>query len=58
VDAQAIPGAPALIGFTVPAENLVAAWGPGVYVMRIQLEPDGPPIAEGRFTLVEAASSP
>jgi hypothetical protein len=58
VDAQAIPGPPALIGFTVPAENLIGAWGPGVYVMRIQLEPDGAPIAEGRFTLVEAPSSP
>jgi hypothetical protein len=57
VEAQEIPDAPALIGFTVPAANLLDAWGPGEYVMRIHLEPDAPPIAEGRFTLVEPAPS-
>jgi hypothetical protein len=58
VDAQLIPDAPALIGFTVPTANLLDAWGPGAYVMRIYLEPGGVPIAEGRFELVEAAASP
>jgi hypothetical protein len=58
VDGQEIPGAPALIGFTVPASELFNAWGPGAYVMRIYLDPQGDPIAEGRFTLVEAAASP
>ena len=58
VDAQAIPGAPALIGFTVPAADLVDAWGPGEYLMRIHLEPDDRPIAEGRFVLVEPSVSP
>jgi hypothetical protein len=58
IDPQEIPGAPALIGFTVPAANLLDAWGPGSYVMRIHLDPAGDPIAEGAFVLVEAAASP
>jgi hypothetical protein len=58
IDAQVIPGAPALIGFTVPAENLINEWGAGAYLMRIYLEPDGAPIAEGRFVLAEAPPSP
>ncbi len=58
VEAQQIPGAPALIGFTVPTANLLDAWGPGAYVMRIYLEPDGEPIAEGAFVLLEASTSP
>jgi hypothetical protein len=58
VEAQRIPDAPALIGFTVPAANLLDAWGPGAYLMRIYLEPGDEPIAEGRFVLAEAASSP
>ena len=58
VEAQEFPDGPALIGFTVPAANLLTAWGPGAYVMRIYLEPDGPPIAEGAFVLVEASRSP
>jgi hypothetical protein len=58
VEAQQIPEAPALIGFTVPTANLLAAWGPGAYVMRIYLEPEGAPIAEGAFVLLEAATSP
>jgi hypothetical protein len=58
VEAQAIPEGPALIGFTVPADNLIGAWGPGAYVMRIYLEPGGDPIAEGAFVLAEAAASP
>ena len=58
VEAQQIPDAPALIGFTVPAANLLTAWGPGAYLMRIYLEPEGTPIAEGAFVLVEASGSP
>ena len=58
IEAQAIPDAPALIGFTVPAAALLDAWGAGEYVMRIYLEPEGEPIAEGRFVLAEAPSSP
>jgi hypothetical protein len=58
VEAQQIPDAPALIGFTVPAVALLDAWGPGAYVMRIYLEPDGEPIAGGRFILAEAPPSP
>ena len=58
VEAQLIPDAPALIGFTVPTATLLDAWGPGAYVMRIYLEPEGEPIAEGGFVLAEAPSSP
>lgn len=58
VEAQQIPDAPALIGFAVPAANLLTAWGPGAYLMRIYLEPEGTPIAEGAFVLVEASGSP
>jgi hypothetical protein len=58
VDAQPILDAPALIGFTVPTANLLLAWGPGAYVMRIYLQPEDPPIAEGAFVLVEASASP
>jgi hypothetical protein len=58
VEAQGIPDAPALIGFTVPASDLLNAWGPGEYLMRIYLDPDGSAIAEGSFVLVEPPSSP
>jgi hypothetical protein len=58
VEAQAIPDAPALIGFSVPTANLLDAWGSGAYLMRIYLEPGGAAIAEGRFVLVESAQSP
>jgi hypothetical protein len=58
VEAQQIPEGPALIGFTVPAANLLDAWGPGEYLMRIYLAPDGAPIADGRFALVEPTASP
>jgi hypothetical protein len=58
VEGQLIGEVPALIGFTVPAADLLTAWGPGAYVMRIYLDPEGAPIAEGSFVLVEAASSP
>jgi hypothetical protein len=58
VDPQSIPGAPANIGFTVPAANLFDVFGPGVYEMLIYLDPDAEPIAEGSFELVEPLASP
>jgi hypothetical protein len=58
IEAQEIPEAPALIGFTVPAAALLNEWGAGAYLMRIYLEPGGEPIAEGRFVLVETPASP
>jgi hypothetical protein len=56
-EAQAIPDAPQLIGFMVPTGDLLDAWGPGAYTMRIYLEPGADPIAEGSFVIVEAPSS-
>lgn len=58
VEEQAIPSPPAAIGFTVPASNLLDAWGPGAYEMSIHLAPDGPVVAQGRFVLVEPSTSP
>jgi hypothetical protein len=55
-DAQTIPGAPANIGFTVPADALFEAWGPGTYLMRVYLEAGGEPLAEGSFTLIDPAA--
>jgi hypothetical protein len=57
VEPQTFPEGPELIGFTVPSDDLLNAWGPGVYLMRIYLEPDGEAIAEGSFVLVEPAPS-
>ena len=57
VEEQLIPGAPARIGFTVPAADLVDAFGDGTFEMLIYLDPAGEPIAEGRFELIEAAAS-
>jgi hypothetical protein len=50
------PGAQ-VIAFTVPADALLRAFGPGAYVMRIYLQQGGTPIAEGRFELVAPAAS-
>ena len=58
VDAQEIPGAPANIGFTVPAANLLDVFGPGSFTMLIYLDPASEPIAEGTFELVEPLASP
>jgi hypothetical protein len=57
-DPQPIPGAPARIGFTVPAANLFEAFGPGTYRMSISLEPNAVPVAEGTFQLIEPTASP
>ncbi len=57
--AQALPPDRPAIGFTVPAANLLEAFGPGEYVMRIHLDPAADPIAQGSFVLVgEPAASP
>ena len=58
VEAQAIPGRARAHRLHRADGDLLDAWGPGAYVMRIYLEPDGAPIAEGSFVLVDAASSP
>jgi hypothetical protein len=43
--------------FRVTTDDLLAAWGPGDYEMRIFFDVDEPAFAAGRFTLVEAPSS-
>ena len=53
---QLVPADRAAIAFTVPADNLIAGFGPGTYRMRIHLDPDEPPLAEGTFELVAAAA--
>jgi hypothetical protein len=46
------------VAFQVPADALLADFGTGTFEMRIYLEPAGPPIASGRFDLVQPGSSP
>jgi hypothetical protein len=56
---QPVPAGRPAIGFTVPAANLLGAFGPGEYVMRIHLDPAADPIAQGTFVLVgEPSASP
>lgn len=50
---QGIVATSPLIAFQVHAGDLLAAWGPGSYAMRIYLPGATDPIATGRFTLVE-----
>ena len=57
VDDQTLPD-PTVIAFTVPTEDLLAVFGAGKYLMLIYAEPDGQPIAAGRFELVSAEGSP
>jgi hypothetical protein len=57
VDAQTLPD-PRAIAFTVPAEDLLAVFGPGTYLMLIYAEPGGTAIAEGTFELVSVDASP
>lgn len=47
-----VPTSP-LIAFEVHATDLLGAWGPGAYAMRIYLPGATDPLAVGRFTLVE-----
>ena len=58
VSSQEIGDVPGAIGFSVPAANLFDAFGPGSFRMRIYLDPQSTPIAEGAFELVEPLSSP
>jgi hypothetical protein len=51
---QGIVATSPLIAFQVHASDLLAAWGPGTYAMRIYLPGATNPIATGRFTLVES----
>lgn len=56
---QTVPNGRQAIAFTVPAANLLEAFGPGEYVMRIHADPAADPIAEGTFVLVgEPVASP
>lgn len=52
---QGIDASSRVIGFTfaVPTSEVLGAWGPGDYVLRIYLPGAADPIATGRFTLVE-----
>ena len=52
---QGIDASSRVIGFTfaVPTGEVIDAWGPGDYAMRIYLPGAAEPIATGRFTLVE-----
>lgn len=56
---QRVPAGRPAVGFTVPAANLLAVFGPGEYLMRVYADPTAGPIAEGAFVLVgEPAASP
>ena len=55
--AQPLPN-PDVIAFTVPADDLLAVFGPGDYLMLIYDDPDAEPIAEGTFVLVDGSASP
>ena len=56
-DAQPLPD-PRVIAFRVPADDLLAVFGSGMFLMRIYAEPSAEPVAEGRFELVSSAGSP
>ena len=43
--------------FAVPTSDLLVAWGPGDYEMRIYLPDASRPFATGRFTLVETPAA-
>ena len=49
---------PDVIAFTVPAADLLAAFGAGQYLMLIYADPAGQPIAEGSFDLIASPVSP
>lgn len=57
VEPQTLPD-PRAIAFTVPAEDLLAVFGPGTYLMLIYEDPTGEPLAEGSFELITAGGSP
>ena len=49
---QPVSAGATTIAFTVPAADLLAAFGPGEYRMRIFYDAADPPVAEGAFILV------
>jgi len=49
---QTVPAGRPAVAFSVPAANLFAAFGPGEYRMRIYVDPEAEPLAEGTFILV------
>jgi hypothetical protein len=53
---QSVPPGRATVSFTVPATNLLSAFGPGDYRMRIYADPTADPLAEGTFTLLSEAA--
>jgi hypothetical protein len=53
---RVLDGAP--VAFSVPADALIDAFGPGDYRMTMYLAPDAPVAAEGTFTLEGAPPSP
>lgn len=56
-EAQPLPN-PDVIAFTVPADALLEAFGPGDYLMLIYANPEDERLAEGTFVLVGASASP
>jgi len=50
---QGIVASSPVIAFEVRTTDLLLAWGPGTYAMRIYLPGAADPLAAGRFTLVE-----
>ncbi len=54
---QSLPEGAEVIAFVVPAANLIAAFGTGEFLMIVTATPEGPPIAEGPFSLLPAAAS-
>ncbi len=50
---QGLPDEAEVIAFAVPAGDLLEAFGPGTYDMRIHLDAEGEPVAEGTFELVD-----
>lgn len=57
IDAQGLPD-PRIIAFTVAADALLAAFGPGRYEMLIYEDPTAEPLGGGRFELVGVTLSP
>lgn len=56
-DPQPLPDS-RVIAFRVPADDLLAVFGAGTFLMRIYAEPVGAPLAEGTFELVSGSESP
>ena len=54
---QQVPSERPAVAFTVPADVLLQAFGPGTYRMRIFADPEATPIAEGTFELHDPAAS-